>query len=29
VAFGACPDKSTVDVDAINPGVGIPYYTNK
>jgi hypothetical protein len=27
VAFGACPGKSTMDVDAINPGVGIPFYT--
>jgi hypothetical protein len=26
-AFGACPGKSTVGVDAINPGVGIPFYT--
>jgi hypothetical protein len=27
VAFGACPGKSTLRVDAINPGVGIPFYT--
>ena len=26
-AFGACPGKSTMSVDAINPGTGIPYYT--
>jgi hypothetical protein len=24
VAFGACPGKSTLRVDAINPGVGVP-----
>lgn len=24
---GACPGRSTLHVDAINPGVGIPYYT--
>jgi hypothetical protein len=27
VAFGACRHKSTMGVDAINPGVGIPHYT--
>ncbi|MBV9282464.1 MAG: hypothetical protein JOZ41_20490, partial [Chloroflexi bacterium] len=27
VAFGACRGRSTLRVDAINPGVGIPYYT--
>lgn len=27
VAFGACRGKSTLRVDAINPGVGIPFYT--
>ncbi|HUZ34805.1 MAG TPA: DUF4232 domain-containing protein [Streptosporangiaceae bacterium] len=27
VAFGACPGKSTMSVDAINPGVGIPFFT--
>jgi hypothetical protein len=27
VAFGACPGKSTLYVDAINPGTGIPLYT--
>jgi hypothetical protein len=27
VAFGACPGKSTIRVDAINPGVGVPGYT--
>jgi hypothetical protein len=27
VAFGACRHKSTTDVDAINPGVGIPFFT--
>lgn len=26
-AGSACPGKSTLRVDAINPGVGIPYYT--
>lgn len=26
-AFGACPGKSTMSVDAINPGTGIPHYT--
>ena len=26
-AFGACPGKSTMSVDAIHPGTGIPYYT--
>lgn len=26
-AFGACRGKSTMRVDAINPGVGIPLYT--
>jgi len=27
VAFGACRHMSTMDVDAINPGVGIPFFT--
>ena len=27
VAFGACRHKSTTNVDAINPGVGIPGFT--
>jgi hypothetical protein len=26
-AFGACRGKSTISVDAINPGTGIPHYT--
>ena len=26
-AFGACRGKSTMSVDAINPGTGIPHYT--
>jgi Domain of unknown function (DUF4232) len=26
-AFGACPGKSTMSVDAINPGTGIPHFT--
>lgn len=26
-AFGACRGKSTMSVDAINAGIGIPYYT--
>jgi hypothetical protein len=26
-AFGACPGKSTMAVDAANPGTGIPHYT--
>lgn len=26
-AFGACRGKSTMSVDAVNPGVGIPLYT--
>jgi hypothetical protein len=27
VAFGGCPGRSTLRVDAINPGVGVPFYT--
>lgn len=27
VDFGACRGKSTLRVDAVNPGVGIPFYT--
>lgn len=26
-AFGACPGKPTMDVDAINPHTGVPFYT--
>ena len=27
VAFGACRGRSTLRVDAVNPGVGVPFYT--
>lgn len=29
VAFGGCPGSSTLRVDAINPGVGVPSYTTR